>query len=83
MKQFLYKHWLKIAGVLIGVLAGYLYYYQIGCVTGTCPITSNPYRMMLYGALIGYLFFDMFTPEEKKVEGSSNIINETNKNEEQ
>ncbi|HOO94606.1 MAG TPA: DUF6132 family protein [Proteiniphilum sp.] len=62
-KNFLLKHWLKIAGVAVGVLGGYLYYYYVGCVSGTCPITSNPYRMMIYGALIGYLLFDIFSKE--------------------
>ncbi|WP_294067802.1 DUF6132 family protein [Proteiniphilum sp. UBA1028] len=69
MKTFLIKHWLKIAGVTVGSLGGYLYYYYVGCLSGTCPITSNPYRMIIYGALIGYLFFDMFSPKKnpKKV----------------
>lgn len=69
MKAFLIKHWLKIAGVTVGVLGGYLYYYYVGCVSGTCPITSNPYRMMIYGAVMGYLLFDMFSPNKspKKV----------------
>ncbi len=62
-KNFLLKHWLKIAGVAVGVLGGYLYYYYVGCVSGTCPITSNPYRMMIYGALIRYLLFDIFSKE--------------------
>ena len=62
-KNFLLKHWLKIAGVAVGVLGGYLYDYFVGCVSGTCPITSNPYRMMIYGALIGYLLFDIFSKE--------------------
>lgn len=64
MKTFLIKHWLKIAGVTVGSLGGYLYYYYVGCLSGTCPITSNPYRMIIYGALIGYLFFDMFSPKK-------------------
>lgn len=69
MKAFLIKHWLKIVGVTVGVLGGYLYYHYVGCVSGTCPITSNPYRMMIYGAVMGYLLFDMFSPNKspKKV----------------
>lgn len=69
MKAFLIKHRLKIAGVTVGVLGGYLYYHYVGCVSGTCPITSNPYRMMIYGAVMGYLLFDMFSPNKspKKV----------------
>jgi len=65
MKAFLIKHWLKIAGVTVGALGGYLYYYYVGCLSGTCPITSNPYRMTIYGALIGYLLFDMFSPKNR------------------
>lgn len=64
-KYFVRKHWLRIAGVATGLLGGYLYYYYIGCVSGSCPITSNPYRMMLYGAVVGYLLFDIFTKDNR------------------
>ena len=37
----------------IGAAGGYLYYTFVGCVTGTCPITSNPYISTAYGAMIG------------------------------
>ena len=30
-------------GLVLGGLVGYLYYYFVGCATGTCPISSNPY----------------------------------------
>ena len=80
MKQFLIKHWNKIAGVFAGALGGYLYYYYVGCVSGTCPITSNPYRMMLYGALIGYLVFDLFSDRSstEKVEQRVQITEDQN-----
>lgn len=51
---------MKIAlGIVIGGLAGYLYYYFIGC-DGTCPISSNPYRSILYGSVVGTLLGSTF-----------------------
>lgn len=41
--------------VLLGAAGGFLYYKFIGCKTGVCPITSNPWVSTLYGALIGFL----------------------------
>lgn len=46
--------WLKRGLVmLLGAIGGYAYYYYIGCLGGSCPITSNPYISTAYGALIG------------------------------
>jgi hypothetical protein len=42
-------------GILVGGLAGFLYYYFIGCTSGTCPITSNPYSTMFFGGFAGYM----------------------------
>ena len=44
-----------IIGALVGAVLGYLYYRLVGCVTGTCPITSSPYISTIYGAVIGVL----------------------------
>lgn len=44
-----------IAGGLIGAGVGWLVYRFIGCSTGTCPITSNPYSSVLLFALLGLL----------------------------
>ncbi len=41
--------------VVIGALLGLAYQRFIGCRTGTCPITSNPYVATIYGAVLGYL----------------------------
>ena len=79
MKDFLIKYWLRIAGVATGILAGYLYYYYVGCVSGTCPITSNPYRMMIYGAVMGYLLFDLFS-RDKKHGKKEDIVHNNDKN---
>ncbi|MFP4015192.1 MAG: DUF6132 family protein [Chitinispirillaceae bacterium] len=40
-------------GIAAGALVGFLYYRFVGCSSGACPITSNPYTTMIFGALIG------------------------------
>lgn len=46
----------KVLPVMLGALAGYAYYYFIGCKSGSCPIQGNPYISTLYGALAGGIF---------------------------
>ncbi len=53
-------------GIAIGALAGYAYYFYVGCASGTCSITSKPLNSTLYGALMGGLVFNMFVKETKK-----------------
>lgn len=65
IKEFVLTHILKIVGIPVGMLGGYLYYFYIGCSSGGCPITSNPYISVVYGGLMGYLVFDMFKKKEK------------------
>lgn len=44
-----------IIGVVAGALVGYLYYRLIGCRSGACVITGNPYISTLYWAVLGGL----------------------------
>ena len=53
-------------GVVIGAIAGYVYYFYIGCASGSCAITSKPLNSSLYGAAMGGLVFNMFIKAPKK-----------------
>ncbi len=44
-----------IAGGIVGAALGFLYYRFVGCRTGACPLTSNPYISTIYGAVLGIL----------------------------
>lgn len=47
---------LRIALFVIGGAAvGFAYQRLVGCRTGACAITANPYISTLYGAAMGYL----------------------------
>lgn len=61
-----------ILPVAVGALLGYAYYYFIGCNTGSCPITSNPYTTTGYGALLGLIWAFPFNKKEKKTDGTNN-----------
>ncbi len=72
IKNKFYTHWLTVAGILFGALAGYLYYYFVGCKSGTCLITSKPLNSTLYGAMMGGLLFSIFKKETKKNSNDTN-----------
>lgn len=55
----------NIAGLILGALGGFLYYRLVGCNSGGCAITSNPYISILWGAAMGYLLADIFKIREK------------------
>ncbi|HUT64498.1 MAG TPA: DUF6132 family protein [Anaerolineae bacterium] len=44
-----------VLGSIAGALVGFAYYKFIGCSGGRCPITSNPWASVLYGAIMGYM----------------------------
>jgi len=60
MKTLL-KYKLTILGVIVGAIAGYVYYHFVGCASGTCLITSRPLNSTVYGALMGSLLFSSFS----------------------
>jgi hypothetical protein len=52
-----WKFWKPVVFTAIGGLGGFLYYYFVGCSSGSCPITSNPYISIMVGGLMGYLVY--------------------------
>ena len=67
MKKFL-RRYLSLIFTLIGAAGGFLYNYFAGCASGSCPISSSPVLMTVYGAVLGYLIGSLFAPSEKKAE---------------
>ncbi|MEG0011783.1 MAG: DUF6132 family protein [Muribaculaceae bacterium] len=64
MKTIFSKYLKAIIGGVIGVIGGFLYWFYIGCSTGTCPITSSPVISTIWGAIIGALLLSSFTKKE-------------------
>ena len=55
------KKWLKpVLFTAGGALVGLAYYYFVGCPTGACPLTSNPFITMAYMGFIGWLLSGIF-----------------------
>jgi hypothetical protein len=65
MKKFINNYWIIGLGALIGAVAGYFYWQQVGCSSGTCAITSKPLNSTLYGALMGGILFSSITNKTK------------------
>ncbi|MEG1766258.1 MAG: DUF6132 family protein [Muribaculaceae bacterium] len=64
MKTIFSKYLKAIIGGVIGAIGGFLYWFYIGCSTGTCPITSSPVISTIWGAIIGALLLSSFTKKE-------------------
>lgn len=67
MKKIFNKYGWYLLFTGMGAFGGYLYWYYIGCQTGTCPITSHWYTTGLYGALLGYLSGDLIRDIIRKI----------------
>jgi hypothetical protein len=61
------KRWIMLStGMAVGGLCGFLYWYYIGCISGTCAITSSPLNSTLYGGVMGALLINMLKASDKK-----------------
>ncbi len=47
--------WKRLGWIAGGGIAGFAWYYFVGCTSGSCPISANPYISTGYGALMGVL----------------------------
>lgn len=56
LRKFLHTAIFTVCGVAVG----YLYYRFMGCGSGSCAISSNPVRSMLYMGLVGWLLSVVF-----------------------
>jgi thioredoxin len=56
-----------VFGLLIGGAIGAVLGYVGKCSSGTCPLTANPYRGAIYGAVVGALLASVLSklPKEK------------------
>jgi hypothetical protein len=61
MTLLFHKYKRELIGIILGALAGFLYWKFVGCSSGTCMITSKPINSSLYGALMGFLVAGIFT----------------------
>lgn len=64
MKKWLLNNKLTVIGVIFGAIGGYLYYYFVGCASGTCVITSSPVNSTLYFAALGGLIVNLIKPTD-------------------
>ncbi len=56
MKMLKYIVWI---GTGLGAVGGFLYWKEIGCITGTCPLKSQWQAMIPIGAYFGFAIGDM------------------------
>ncbi|PKQ67205.1 hypothetical protein Rain11_2132 [Raineya orbicola] len=63
---YLKKYKLYILGAVLGALAGWAYWYYVGCHSGTCAITSKPLNSSLYGLVMGMLFLGIFDKSDSR-----------------
>lgn len=66
MKAILIKYKAEALGAALGAMAGWAYWYFVGCSSGSCAISSSPVKSTLYGAFMGGIAGSMFKKPEKQ-----------------
>lgn len=57
---------------LLGAATGFVYWFYIGCNSGSCAITSSPVNSSIYGSVMALLLVNVF--QKEKVKPHSNEI---------
>ncbi len=70
MKNWIIKNKLYFIGGVIGALSGFLYWKYVGCLTGTCAITSSPVNSTIYFSFFGAILFGAFKKSAKGTEAN-------------
>lgn len=66
MNNFIRNNWISISFTILGAITGYLYWYYIGCTSGTCPLKTIWYNNVIIGGIMGYLVGSSITDALKK-----------------
>lgn len=80
MKNFIRKNRFGLILLLPGALGGFLYWYYIGCNSGTCPITSVWHNSAIYGAILGFVAGNIFDDRRRKKAGEELKTEQANNN---
>ena len=49
-----------LIGAIVGAGLGFGWYKLVGCSTGTCPLTGNPFSSTIFGCIVGALVAGSF-----------------------
>jgi hypothetical protein len=50
-----HKFFRPAIGIIAGAIIGFLYWKFVGCNSGTCPLTNNPYKSVVLFSFVGGL----------------------------
>ncbi len=64
--KYLSQYKVLLLGIILGSVAGFAYYYFIGCASGTCLITSRPLNSTLYGGMMGGMLSNIFVKNKNQ-----------------